>query len=176
MLRSNLIVLGLLALGMGCGGQSMSDLGGKNSPEVMKTDNMFFKNITIGNMTEIESSKVALEKSQDPSLKNFAQKMIDDHSEAGSKVAALAAQKQVVLPTKLDDDHQKMIDNLSGKTGTDFNKAYIDLQQAAHKEAISVANNEVDNGSDPDVRALASKLQPKLNMHLRMAEDLQSSR
>lgn len=176
MFMQKLVLLSVLGLAVGCGGQSMSELGGKSSPEVMKTDNSFFKNVAVGNMTEIESSKIALEKSQDPSLKNFAQMMITDHTDAGSKVAAVAAQKMVELPTKLDDTHQKMIDDLSGKSGTDFNKAYIDLQVAAHKEAIAVANDEVNNGSDPDVRALASKLQIPFNKHLRMAEDLQSSK
>ena len=170
-------LLALFGLGAGCSSnQSMSDLGGKPSAEVMKSDNIFFKKITVANMTEIDSSKIALDQSQDVALKNFAQQMISDHTDAESKVAALAAEKGVELPTKIDDDHQKMIDNLKAKSGTDFNKAYIDLQVAAHKEAIDFDNDEVNNGSDPDVRKLASHLQNTLNMHLRMAEDLQSNK
>jgi len=169
--------LSLLLLGVGCSSnQSMTDLGCKPSPEVMKSDNTFFKKITVSNMTEIESSKLALAQSQNPDIKGFAQHMITDHDAASAKVATLAAEKQVELPTKLDDDHQKMIDDLKARTGNDFDKGYIDLQVAAHKETIAFDNDEANNGSDPKIRALASKLQDTLNMHLRMAEELQSSK
>ena len=176
-MKRALALAALLCFGVGCSSnQSMTELGGKPSPEIMKSDNIFLKKIAVSNMTEIESSKLALEQSQNTALKTFAQHMIDDHTEAGSRVAALAAEKQAELPTKLDDDHQKLIDDLKAKSPGDFDKAFIDLQVAAHKEAIAFDNDEVDNGSDPDVRKLASHLQNTLNMHLRMAEDLQSSK
>jgi len=154
----------------------MTQLGGKPSPEIMKVDNGFFKNITETILTEVQSSQLALAQSQNPTLRSYAQQMITDHSAAHSKVIALAAKKQVELPTELGPDQQSMIDNLKSKSGQDFDKAYIDLQVAAHKRAIQIANDEVLNGSDADVRNLASNIQDSANMHLRVAEDMQGSR
>jgi len=169
-----LIVLGSIA---GCGSSpTMSQLGGKSSPDIMKVDNAFFKNITETNLVEVQSSQLALAQTQDTSLRAYAQQMVSEHTAANSKIAALAAQKHVDLPTELGPDQQKMIDNLKPKTGLDFNKAYIDLQVTLHQHAVDVASDEVVNGSDPEVRTLASNVQDSANRHLRLAQDLQGTR
>ncbi len=154
----------------------MSQLGGKSSPEIMKVDNGFFKNITENNLVEVESSQLELAQTKNLSLERYAHQMVTDHQASHSKVAALATEKQVDLPTELGPDQQKLIDNLKLKSGEDFDKAYIDLQVGAHQHAVDVATDEVNNGSDPDVRALASNIQDSANRHLREAQELQGSR
>jgi putative membrane protein len=154
----------------------MSQLGGKASPDIMKVDNGFFKNITENNLVEVQSSQLELAQTQNSALKAYAQQIITDHQASTSKVTALAAKKQVELPTIMGPDQQKMIDNLKLKSGLDFDKAYIDLQVTAHQHAVDVASDEIVNGSDPDVRALASDVQDSANRHLRVAQNLQGSR
>ena len=177
MFKQAFSIVGVLCFGIGCSSQpTMTQLGGKPSPDIMKIDNRFFKNITEATLTEDQSSQLALAQSQNPSLKKYAQQMIDDHMAGNSRVMEVAAQKQVVVPKDLDPDHQKMIDDLKTKTGTDFDKAYIDLQVSAHQQLIDAATDEQSNGSDPDVRKLASHVQDAANKHLRMAMDLQGSR
>jgi putative membrane protein len=177
MLKQTVSTFSVLCFIAGCAKQpTMSDLGGKSSPEIMKVDNGFFKNITENNLVEVQSSQLELAQTQDTSLKRYAQKMVTDHQATNSKVAALAAKKQVDLPTEMGPDQQKMIDNLKLKSGLDFDKAYIDLQVTAHQHAVDLASDEVVNGSDPDVRALASTVQDSANRNLRLAQDLQGSR
>jgi putative membrane protein len=130
--------------------------------------------MAMANMTEIDSSRLALDSSQDSNVKMFAQRMIDDHTQAQQDLSSLAASKAVTLPSHLDATHQKMIDELKEKSGTDFDKAYVDDQIAGHKEAISADQDEANNGNDPQERALADRLLPTLNMHLSMAEKLQN--
>ena len=171
MIKPSLVLVTSAILLAGCNTPTES-VGGKNSENLTNQDNDFFKQITIGNQTEIQSSQLALTQSQSPSVKTFAQHMIDDHQKAGGKVFALAARKGVNPPTQLDTLHTKMIDALKDKSGVDFDKAYADLQVTAHKETISDDQNEIDNGTDPDVKALASELLPTLKMHLDMAKQL----
>jgi putative membrane protein len=152
----------------------MQDLGGKNSTMLAGGDNDWFKTITVGNEIEIQSSQLALTHSTNQSVKDFAQHMIDDHRMAEGKVGDLAAQKGVALPTKLDADHQMMLDDLTTKSGPDFDKAYIADQVQAHKDAVAADKNEADNGIDPQVKGLASSLLDTLQMHLSMAEKLQN--
>ncbi len=172
MVKQSLSLAAAFCLLAGCS-QSTEQLGGRDSVMLSSGDNSFFKNITIGNETEIESSQLATTQSQNASVKDFAQSMIKDHHMAGEKVSALARDKSVMLPTKLDDSHQKMVDELKGKSGAEFDKAYTDLQIAAHKDTISLDEDEANNGSDPQVKALANELLPTLRMHLQMAQQLQ---
>jgi putative membrane protein len=176
MLKRTFSMLAVLCFAAGCGGPSMTQLGGKPSPEIMKSDNTFFKNMAEMNMLEVQSSQLEIAQTQNLPLKSYAQQMVTDHSAANSKVIALAAKKQVELPTELGPDEQKSLDNLKSKTGLDLDKAYIDLQVAAHNKVIAIANDEVLNGGDPEVRDLANHIQDSANVHLRMAEQLQGSR
>jgi putative membrane protein len=162
----------LLFLG-GCS-QSMQDLGGSPSANLSDGDNSWFKTIAISNTLEINTSKLALQESQNADVKQFAQHMIDDHTAAGEKVSTLAAQKGVTLPTQLDSMHQSLYDDLQTKSGNDFDKAYVDLQVKAHNQTIAADESEANNGLDPQVKQLATDLLDTLKMHLSMAEKMQS--
>lgn len=167
-----LLAAGFFGLMVGCS-QSMEDLGGKPSPSLTAKDNDFFKTITIANETEIQSSQVALTQSSNQDVRNFAQHMIDDHRMAEQKVGAFASDKNIVLPTRLDSDHQSMVDDLKTKSGADFDQAYLKLQVQAHKDTISSDEDEANNGNDPAVKALAGDMLGTLKHHLQMAESLQ---
>ncbi len=173
MLKRILTLLAACTLTVGCA-QSTEQLGGKDSSALSTGDNEFFKNITVANETEIQSSELALKQTQNASVRGFAQHMIEDHRKAEESVSTVASEKGVVLPTHVDDTHQALIDDLKNKTGGDFDKAYIAMQIKAHEETISQDEDEANNGSDAQVKALANTLLPTLKMHLEMAKQLQS--
>src|SRR3546814_3043449 len=75
-----------------------------------KDDAAFFQKAAMSGMTEIAAAKVAVAKSGNPEIKNFANKMIKDHSQADNELKALAKKKGVTLPTALDKDHQDKLD------------------------------------------------------------------
>jgi putative membrane protein len=152
----------------------MEDLGGKPNPGLTDRDNDWFKMITIANKTEIQASQMALSQSQNESVKTFAQMMIDDHTAAEQKVSTLAGESGVMLPSKVDDKHQSLLDDLRGKSGPDFDRAYAKLQVDAHKETIDADQDEANNGNNPQVKALAGDLLGTLQRHLNMAQNLQN--
>jgi putative membrane protein len=157
----------------GCS-ESMQQLGGMANPSLSDRDNDYFKTMALTNMTEISAGRLALDNSQNSAVKTFAQRMIDDHTQAEQELSDLAGSQQVSLPTRLDDSHQKMIDQLKEKTGADFDKAYINDQVAGHKEAIATDRDEASNGTNPKERAYANGLMSTLDTHLSLAEKLQS--
>lgn len=173
MIKRSLIAVAAGCLLAGCG-QSMSELGGKTSPTLSDQDNTFFKQVAIGDKTEISSSELALQKSNNADVKMFAQHMIDDHKMADTQAMTLANSKDVTLPQQLDDKHQSMVDGLKNKSGTDFDKAYISLQVAAHDETVTNVENEANNGQDASVKAMAQHLLPTMREHLKMAQDMQA--
>ena len=105
----------------------------------------------------------------------FAQQMVDDHTTAQNQLQQLASQKGAVLPPQLDSVHQSLLDSLHNKTGTDFDRAYLDAQITAHRDTIANVQNEANNGSDVDSKNLAQQLLPQLQHHLQMAKDIRNS-
>ena len=91
----------------------------------------------FGNMFEIESSKLALDRSTAEPVKDFAQRMVDDHSAAAIKFKeAVVEAKLAMPPDKLDAKHRAIVDELAGKQGSDFDQAYIEAQYKAHVETV----------------------------------------
>ncbi len=68
---------------------------------------VFVKKAALGGMTEVEAGKVALSKSQDPAIRDFAQRMVTDHGKANSELESLAMRKGLTPPKQLDADTRK---------------------------------------------------------------------
>jgi putative membrane protein len=133
----------------------------------------FVTKAAISGMAEIESSKLAVAKG-DAKDKAFAERMIKDHTEASNELKQLvtSGKVKVNLPTTMDSAHQSEVDRLKGLNGAEFKKAYDEMQVAAHKDAVSLFERYAKSGDNADLKAFAAKTLPKLQMHLKMAEDL----
>ena len=133
----------------------------------------FVTQAAISDMAEIESSKLAVAKT-DGKTKAFAEKMIKDHTETSTELKGLVTGGKVKanLPGAMDSAHQSKIDKLKGLSGASFTKEYDDMQVAAHKDAVSLFERYSKSGENADLKAFAGKTLPHLQMHLKMAEDL----
>ena len=137
-------------------------------------DATFVNKAAIAGMTEVQASKVALEKSTDASVKAFAQHMITDHSKANDQLKSVAMQQGISVPTDLDPEHKQVIDKLNGLSGATFDKAYKDQMLTDHKEAVALFSNESRDAAHTAVDKFAADTLPTLQSHLKMAQDLQS--
>jgi putative membrane protein len=117
-------------------------------------------------MKEIRLSELAKENSTMDDCKKMADMMIQDHTKAQTDLQALAAKKAVTLPTALSDDSQKDYSGLNEKKGMDFDKKYCDMMVDGHKDAISKYEKFSTDAADPDIRAMAASMLPKLRTHL----------
>jgi putative membrane protein len=132
----------------------------------------FVKDALLGGMTEVELGKVALEKASSDPVKQFAQKMIDDHSKANEDLKQLASKENINVSDSLDSKHQSRVEKLSKLSGADFDRAYIKDQLKDHQQDVQEFQQEAQRGTDPDVKSFASKTLPVLEEHLSMAKDL----
>jgi putative membrane protein len=125
-------------------------------------------------MLEIQSSKLALQKSDSDKTKTFAQKMIDDHTATSTELKGLVSSGKVQAdaPSSLDKAHQAKLDKLAKLQGKDFTKQYDDMQVSAHKDAVSLFDRYAKDGDNADLKAFAGKTLPRLQEHLQMAQDL----
>ena len=128
----------------------------------------FVEQVSVANEFEIETSKLALEKSQNKGIKAFAQRMIDDHTKTGKELQSVLESSPSGLEAKekLDNEHQKIMDKLQSASTDNFNKQYIDVQTDAHKKAVSLFKDYAKNGDDAALKGFATQTLPTLQEHL----------
>jgi putative membrane protein len=138
-------------------------------------DYKFVVDAAKGGMAEVSLGQVAAQKASDPSVKDFAQKMVQDHQKANEELTKLAAQKGATIPADTASAEKGTMDHLNNLSGADFDKAYMDHMVKDHKKDVKEFEKEAKNAKDPDVQAWASKTLPTLQEHLRMAESIDTT-
>jgi putative membrane protein len=138
------------------------------------TPSTFVKTAAQDGMTEVELGKLALSKSSNDEVKQFAQKMVQDHGQADQQLASLAQSKGLTVPTKLDAKHAAMVKMLSAKSGAAFDSAYAKHMAKGHTQAVALFE-AASKSSDPDLAAFAQKTLPTLQEHEQLAENLRAS-
>lgn len=130
----------------------------------------YVNNAAMGDLYEIQSSRLALIHAASPQVKQLAQKMIDDHTAttAALKDAVLKTGKHIALPGTLDQKHEDMLAALKDRQGADFDAAYIAQQTKAHQQALSLHRDYADAGEDAPLKQFAAQTAPKIQQHLDM--------
>lgn len=123
-------------------------------------------------LLEIQLGQLALQKASNAQVKQFAQRMIDDHTQINANVTTLAQQKKVTLPTDLSAEQKEIVNTISGFSGADFDKAYMDRNVLTHAEDVSKTTIESQRGSDADIMGLAAQTLPTLQAHLQSAQSI----
>jgi putative membrane protein len=132
---------------------------------------VFVKKAAQDGMTEVEAGKVALSKSRDESVRNFAQRMVDDHGKANAELSSIAKAKGIDVPKELDAEHQAMVDALSAKSGAEFDREYSNHMNMDHSKAIALFEAG-SKSADADLAGFAKKTLPTLKQHKQLAEKL----
>jgi putative membrane protein len=143
------------------------------------TDGQIAAYTAAANKAEVGQGKLALRHAKDAEVRAFAQYMIEQHGDAQKKQDKLMATINVTPEatpetTKLEADARSGAVSLVSKTGADFDKAYIDLQVAEHKQVIDMVQNKlIPAAHDADFKRQLGDVLPKLENHLKRAEALQ---
>ena len=169
-LTSSIVFLASAALA-----QSVPEKAGVNSTVGIAPKTQDFVTLAAqSHMLEIDSSKLALTKSDNAKTKQFADKVIKDHIATSNELKGLVTGGKVPasLPPTLDKAHQTKLDKLNKLNGRDFTKEYDDMQVAAHKDAVSMFERYSKEGDSAELKAFAAKHLPHLQEHLKMAQAL----
>lgn len=152
-------------------GQMSAATLGANSPEAYVT------NAAMGDMYEIQAAELALERSQNADVRELAEMIRTDHTQASEQMRQIAGEAAagVQMPTELDERRQGMIDNLRSASADAFDQVYIDQQVAAHQEAVTLHEGFADNTDAPQLAQHAGMVLPKIRAHLERARALDSS-
>ncbi|HEY3067708.1 MAG TPA: DUF4142 domain-containing protein [Methylomirabilota bacterium] len=133
-------------------------------------DREFVREAASGGRLEVELANLALQRSTSNAVRDFAQRLVTDHSAANAELTALAAQKGYSLPQSLNPKHAAVRDRLSALSGAEFDRQYMQEMVSDHNEDIAAFQREAQSGSDPDVKAWAAQKLPTLQQHLALAQ------
>jgi putative membrane protein len=138
-------------------------------------DAKFAVKAASGGLTEVILGDMAARRATNPRIQQFGNMMVMDHTKADSELTALAKDRKISLPTVPGNDDQKVIDELTKKTGSDFDNAYVDAMLADHKNDIKLFENEQKNAVDTAIKAFTIKTLPILHKHYNAIADIKSS-
>jgi len=141
---------------------------GETSPQ----DRVFLKEALEGGMAEVQLGQLALQKSNNPDVKQFAQRMVDDHTRMGDQLKPIAQQIGVKLPDGPSKKDKAIIAKLQALNGDDFDKAYMKDMVKDHKSDLTAFQSESDQGSSPAVKNAATQGAQIITQHLQMAEQI----
>ena len=123
---------------------------------------------------EIQSSQKALTTTKTPAVKAYAQMMIDEHTKSTTDLKSLASgmSPAMTLPTALPAEQQALLSSLDGKTGKEFDRAYLDAQRTGHQGTLTKVNAFVAAAQPGALKDFASKMSGVVQRHLSMVDKI----
>lgn len=164
MIRSFFAILAALAVSAGVTMAADNQSTGKEMSFIHKA--------AVGGMTEVKMGELAQKQAQMQGVKDFGQRLVQDHTQANQELMALAQKKGWALPQQLDEKHQQMVTKMGQYQGANFDQHFLKDAVNDHEKDIKEFEEEAKKTSDPDLKAWIQKTLPTLREHLRIAKEL----
>jgi putative membrane protein len=144
---------------------------------MMLTPDTYRMMAAISDSFEIQSARLAMERSSNPRVRSYANMMVRDHtmtSQAlmgGVQMAALG-----MMAPPLDARHAAMLNQLASVSGPQFDRLYGQMMVQSHGEALALHSGYAQAGADPALRTFAAQVVPHIRHHLATARRLPGGR
>lgn len=160
--------------GMGSGATGGATGSGSSTASGLSSeDRDMIEDLAEANLAEIETGRLALSKSQNPRVREFAQKMIDDHSTAQQELQQMAQAKGMTLPQETDLAHRTVAGALRLLSGETFESQYINrVGMDDHQRTVELLQKAQGQAKDTDLKAMAGRMLPVVQGHLDMARQM----
>ncbi|HYW09512.1 MAG TPA: DUF4142 domain-containing protein [Longimicrobium sp.] len=178
MMMRVLPLCGFVAMGGCAGAASMEEMSTMTSMSgTMLSDPNIAAIGHASNMDEIQTSQVALGRSQNAQVRQFAQQMVTEHTAADQRMARMLQAKGMTMQpeataTRLMQATQQTVASLNSRSGMDLDRTYMAHQVQAHQWTLTALDRTLIPGArDPEMKAfLANTMRPAVAMHLQMAQ------
>jgi putative membrane protein len=142
---------------------------------VSSGDKKFVEKAAEGGMAEVQLGQLAAQRAQSDQVKQFAQRMVSDHTAANDKLKQVASQKGIALPTDLDSSSRREYDKLQKLSGSKFDREYMSHMVSDHKKDVKEFQSEAKSAKDADIKSFASTTLPTLEEHLKLAQSAETA-
>ena len=143
-----------------------------NPTEQQMVDNSFVRKALQGGLAEVQFGQLALQKSSNDDVKQFAQRMVNDHTKLGDEMKQIAQQLKVKVPDSPSGKDKSAINKLQALNGDDFDKAYIKDMVKAHQQDEKDFKTEANNTANPAIKQVASQGVQVIGEHLQMIQQI----
>ncbi len=157
-----LVILGCAAL---CASESAAA-----APDPKK----FLEDALQDGLAEIAVCQLALQKSTNPAVKSFAERMIKDHSRIDDAIGNLARSKNYKLPDSVSLKQKATYDLLKAHSGTGFDQTFMKHNVSDHEQDINAFTDEANGTTDADVKSFALTTLKTLREHLELSRNVNS--
>jgi putative membrane protein len=190
MLKPSALCAAVLALGLAAGASAQSTGGTRPGNQTTGTDTpttttkpstktngalasgdkKFVEKAVGGSMLEVQLGQMAQQKASNEQVKQFGAKMAEDHAKAGDELKQIATAKGVQVPASVDKSHQKDVQKLEKLSGAQFDREYMKMMVADHKNDVGEFQKQAKSGKDAELKSFAAKTLPTLQEHMKMAQ------
>lgn len=152
----------------------------KPTVEQAQSEGKILETVIVLNKNEIAAGNLALKKSSNKEVKNFAAFMVKEHGDNLKKTEMLS-HKLGVNPasnstaTNLKHKGKKELAHLKTLHGTSFDKAYMDAMVKGHEDALNLINNLISQASNPLVKKHLEATKVHVEHHLQKAQAIQKT-
>jgi putative membrane protein len=136
-------------------------------------DPVFLTTAASSNLLEIQLGQTATQRASNADVKRFAQMMVDHHTKATQQLKMVAMPLGITMPQTLLPVHQAIADKVLAKSGKDFDEAYMDAMETAHKMDVAMFEVKDKAADTPTVKSFATQTLPMLRSHEKMASELE---
>ena len=150
--------------------QSSSKAGA--SQKLSHGDKEFIEDAAKGGMFEVQSGQLAQQKASDAAVKEFANRLVQDHTKANDELKQIAEAKGVKMPEKEKWGERREMNKLDKLSGASFDREFAQRAVKDHEKDIKDFEKAASKVKDPDLKAWAEKQLPVLREHLAMAQKL----
>ena len=160
--------LGLLMLASGLGAQQTP-----TNSKLQRTDRNFITKAAAGGRAEVELGRLAQGKASSDAVKQFGQRMVEDHGAANQELMQLAENKGMQLDDKTPKP-DRLLTRLSKLQGPEFDREYVKAMVKDHKQDVAEFRRMHSGAVDPNLKAWVDKTLPTLEDHLKTIEGIQA--
>jgi putative membrane protein len=156
---------------------SMQD-SGPNAGDVgqVMQDKMFLRKAAEGGIAEVKLGQLAAQKASSEDIKDFGQKMVDDHTKLNLEMAQVADSMGVMLPKSMNKEDQAEYDKLNALSGNDFDVEYLSFMVKDHHKDLHEFRMEAGSHADPTLHNEVVKAQSVIHEHTVMVDKLARAR
>ena len=138
------------------------------------SDETFLRNAAEGSMAEVRLGQLAEEKAQAPEVKNFAKRMVEDHSKAVDELKQIGSQEGINLPTNTSHKDAEIYNRLAKLSGPEFDRAYAQEMVKDHQKDIAEFKKGETAVQKPALKQFAQRELPTLQSHLERAQHMEA--
>lgn len=148
----------------------------KDEGKLSSNDRHFITAAAQDGMAEVELGKLAQQKGSAQGVKDFGQRLVDDHGKANSELESIASKLGAAPPKEADKKHAGDMKKFEKLSGDKFDKEFAQHMVKDHEKAISLFEKQSKKGDSEDLKQFAAKQLPVLQEHLKMAKALNNTK